>query len=317
MKAIVYAEDFKLQWREVPTPRPISGEALIRVLSVGICGSELSALQEPTGYRKPPLIMGHEIAGIDVGTGRRVAVNPLIPCEKCDFCATARSHLCQARSFVGIHRAGGFAEYVNVPANATIEIPGNMSLTRAALAEPLATVVHFLNRFDPFSTNRVGIIGCGGIGMLALVTAQEFGFSHVEVAELSEARQAHAIALGATAVGSRLDGRFELIIDAVGSANTRANSLRHLADGGQAVWVGLHDDDAPLENVREAIRREATIITSFAYTKDDFRQAVKLLERLPLDSFVEEIPFSSGLDAFNQLMAGKVTAPKVQLVLDR
>lgn len=317
MKAIVYAENFKLQWREVPIPQPSADESLVRVFSVGICGSELSALHEPTGYRRPPLIMGHEIAGIDVSTGRRVAVNPLIPCGKCGFCATGRSHLCPTRSFIGIHRAGGFAEYVNVPTNAMIEIPANMSLVRAALAEPLGTAVHFLSRFDPSSIRRVGIIGTGGIGMLALVAARELGFSHVEVAELSEARQGRATALGAAAVGFRLEGRFELIIDAVGSVGTRAASLRHLADGGQAVWVGLHDDDAVLENVRDAIRREATIVTSFAYTMNDFRQAVKLLERLPLDSLVEEMPFSRGLDAFDLLMAGKVTAPKVQLVLDR
>lgn len=316
MKAIVYGENFKLQWCEVPEPQPTREEILVKVVSVGICGSELSALQEPSSYRKPPLIMGHEIAGIDVGTGRHVAVNPLIPCGRCAACRSGRTHLCPNRSFIGIHRGGGFAEYVSVPSDAAIEMPRGMSFIRAALAEPLATVLHFLAPIDRSLIDRVGIIGTGGIGMLALVAAKEMGFPNIEVAELSESRRKRALDYGAARVEARLNGRFDLIVDAVGTSNTRADSLRHLGSGGRAIWVGLHDDDLRLDDVRDVIRREATIVSSFAYTMKDFRDAVSLLERLPISSsFVEEMPFSSGLEAFDLLMVGKVTAPKVQLVL--
>lgn len=315
MKAIVYTADHTLEWREVPEPPVRPGEVLIKVSSVGICGSELSALQEPTPYRRPPLIMGHEFAGVLVGSDERVTVNPLIACGVCAQCRVDRSHLCAERRLVGVHMAGAFAEYVSAPTSSVVKLPEGMPLKHAALAEPMATVLHFMSDIDLSRVSRMGIIGMGGIGMLALLAARAQGIEHVEVAELQPERCTRASAYGAADVGSRLEGKFDVTLDAVGTSGTRAASVSHLARGGRAVWVGLHDDESTLADVRDLIRREASIATSFAYTMSDFQGAVRLLAGLQIDDVVEEVPFASGLSAFSRLLAGKVAAPKVHLVM--
>lgn len=82
------------------------------------------------------------------------------------------------------------------------------------------------------------------------------------------------------------------------------------------MWVGLHDDGCAVEGVRDLIRRECRIVTSFAYTMQDFQESVRLLGTLNIDRLVKEVPFASGLAAFDQLLAGTVAAPKVQLVME-
>jgi threonine dehydrogenase-like Zn-dependent dehydrogenase len=316
MKAIVYGVGGTLEWQDVSVPSLNAGEVLIKVATVGICGSELSALEEQTSYRVPPLIMGHEFSGIRVDTHERVTVNPLIACKKCKYCQQGRPQLCTNRTLIGVHRPGAFAEYVTAPEYNTIVLPGGMSAAQAALAEPMATVVHFMRELDFRQIKRLGIIGTGGIGMLTLLAARALGVQDVEVAELLPARRELALACGATAAVPKLDGEFGAIVDAVGISATRASSVDLLERGGRAIWVGLHSDECSLVNVRQLIRKECSITSSFAYSNDDFHTALRLLADLDIGGVVQEMPFTSGLSAFDQLVAGRVAAPKVHLVME-
>lgn len=315
MKAIVYLANNSLSWQEVAVPSAKPGDVLIRVASVGICGSELSALEERTEYRVPPLIMGHEFSGTRVDTTERVTVNPLISCGTCDFCTARKPQLCATRSLIGVHRSGAFAEYVTAPVQNVVVLPGNVSWVQAALAEPMATVVHFMRELDTRQVKRLGIIGTGGIGMLTLLAARASGFEHIEVAELLSVRRGLALECGATTAVANLEGEFGAIVDTVGASATRANSVAHLERGGRAIWVGLHSDECSLTCVRDLIRKECTVATSFAYSNEDFRRAVELLANLDISRVVQEMPFASGLEAFEQLAAGKVAAPKIHLVM--
>lgn len=315
MKAIVYTAHATLQMADVPLPEPGQGDVLIKVVSAGICGSELGALQEQTEYRKPPLIMGHEFAGTRVDTGDRVTVNPLLTCGRCAFCRRGESQLCPTRTLVGVHRPGAFAEYVTAPISSVVRMPSGMSWAQAALAEPMATVIRFMRGLDLNRVASMGIIGTGGIGMLAVLAGRAAGMRHIAVAELSEPRRELARAYGADVVGAKLQDKFDVTVDAVGTEGTRNASLGCLERGGTAVWVGLHDDGCAVEGVRDLIRRECRIVTSFAYTMLDFHEAVRLLGTLNIARLVEEVPFASGLAAFDQLLAGTVAAPKIQLVM--
>jgi threonine dehydrogenase-like Zn-dependent dehydrogenase len=315
MKAIVYAMHGTLEWQDVSVPSLKAGEVLIKVASVGICGSELSALEERTSYRVPPLIMGHEFSGFRVDTQQRVTVNPLIACGKCSYCLRGKPQLCANRTLIGVHRSGAFAEYVTAPEENTIPLPDSISAAQAALAEPMATVVHFMRELDLKQITRLGIIGTGGIGMLTLLAARAMGVQNVEVAELLPARRELALACGATAAVPRLEGEFGAIVDAVGISATRASSVELLERGGRAIWVGLHSDECSLVQVRQLIRKECSIMSSFAYSNEDFHAALRLLADLDIGGVVQEIPFTSGLTAFDQLVAGRVAAPKVHLVM--
>src|SRR3954454_19319833 len=148
MKALVYANPKQMEYREEPEPVPALGEVLIRVDAVGICGSDMHAYHGRDPRRVPPLILGHELAGVIVrgpSTGKRVTVNPLITCGRCEFCVQGRNNLCANRTMIGMTRPGGFADYVTTAAESVIEIPQDMTARAAALTEPAATALHALN----------------------------------------------------------------------------------------------------------------------------------------------------------------------------
>ena len=122
MKALVYTDHETLTYRDEIDASAKEGEELIKVRAAGICGSDMHAYHGLDERRIPPLILGHEISGIvDKGkeTGKKVVLNPLITCGKCDYCKNDREHLCSKRIILGmnrpVERQGGFAEYVSVP----------------------------------------------------------------------------------------------------------------------------------------------------------------------------------------------------------
>ena len=121
MQALVYTDTQKLIYREEKNPKFVNGESIIKVFASGICGSDMHAYHGMDNRRIPPLILGHEISGtIDKGkfVGKKVVLNPLITCGKCDYCKQGNEHLCTKRIILGmnrpIERQGGFAEYVSI-----------------------------------------------------------------------------------------------------------------------------------------------------------------------------------------------------------
>jgi threonine dehydrogenase-like Zn-dependent dehydrogenase len=116
VKALVFTGPSVLEVMDVAEPQPVDGEVVVEVAAAGICGSELHGVKTP-GFRTPPLVMGHEFAGVTTD-GRRVAVNPLVSCGECDLCRLGYVELCRKRALLGVHRPGGFAERAAVPASA-------------------------------------------------------------------------------------------------------------------------------------------------------------------------------------------------------
>jgi len=116
VRALVFTAPGTVQLLDVPEPDPGPGDVVVQVRAAGICGSELHGVRRP-GFRKPPLIMGHEFAGIGA-EGESVVVNPILSCGRCAQCQRGLRHVCEEREIIGVHRAGGFAERVAVPASA-------------------------------------------------------------------------------------------------------------------------------------------------------------------------------------------------------
>src|SRR2546430_3883506 len=156
---------------DVPEPDPVPGDVLVQVRAAGICGSELHGARRP-GFRKPPLIMGHEFAGVSAD-GTAVVINPILSCGRCAECQRGLRNVCRNREIIGVHRAGGFAERVAVPASALRPLPPGLSWEAAALVEPAANAAHAWNQAGgalgaPGAVRakgaRVAVIGGGAIG---------------------------------------------------------------------------------------------------------------------------------------------------------
>jgi threonine dehydrogenase-like Zn-dependent dehydrogenase len=313
---------------DVPEPDPAPGEVLVEVRAAGICGSELHGARRP-GFRQPPLIMGHEFAGIGAG-GEAVVVNPILSCGRCAECRRGLRHVCREREIIGVHRAGGFAERVAVPASALRPLPAGLPWEAAALIEPAANAVHAWNQAgraldasgaggadgapgaDGAEGARVAVIGCGAIGLLCAATALSGGAGRVEVTDLSPARLAAAQRLGAEVADPGLSGEYDVVIDAVGSAATRAASVAHQRPGGVAVWLGLAEEEAGFD-ANALIRSEKRVLGSFAYNDEEFAQAISRIQDWDL-TWAAGYPLSAAAGIFTDLMNGGLHPLKALLL---
>lgn len=305
---MVFTRPGAVEMLEVDEPEAGEDEVLVEVRAAGICGSELHGISKP-GFRQPPLVMGHEFAGT-TPDGRRVTVNPIIDCGDCDRCRAGRTQVCRRRAIVGIHRAGAFAERVAVPARLVHELPDAVSFEVAAMVEPVANAVHAWRLAQAPQAARVAVLGAGTIGLVTLLVAKHHG-AEVTVTDLADDRLAVAGRLGADRTGAALDGEYDVIVDAVGAADTHRASLEHLVPGGTTVWLGLLSTD-PGFDAQDALRQEKTVRGSFAYTDDDFREALALASTLDL-GWADTFALDAGAAIFTQLMEGRSDVVKALL----
>jgi threonine dehydrogenase-like Zn-dependent dehydrogenase len=295
--------------QDVPDATAGDGEVIVHVDRAGICGSELHGIRTP-GFRVPPLIMGHEFVG-HTSDGQRVAVNPLVSCSTCDRCRAGLPQLCRTRTLLGVHRAGGFAERVAVPRASLHVLSDGIDWDLAALIEPLANGIHAWTLAGAPEGARIAVIGCGPIGLSCIEVARHHGASFVAAADLSPERSAVAVSLGVDVASPALEGEFDVIFDAVGTATTRASSLEHLIPGGTTIWLGLATADAGFD-AAGAVRFEKTIRGSFAYSDDEFAAATRLAPRLDL-SWTTTYPLEQGAEIFTALMNGQSSPVKALL----
>jgi threonine dehydrogenase-like Zn-dependent dehydrogenase len=315
LKALVFTAPGTVELLDVPEPEPAPGDVLVQVRAAGICGSELHGARRP-GFREPPLIMGHEFAGTSAG-GEAVVINPILSCGRCEQCQRGLRHVCREREIIGVHRAGGFAERAAVPASALRPVPLGLPWETAALIEPAANAVHAWNRTggalgaDGAKGARVAVIGCGAIGLLCVAMAVSGGAGRIDVSDLSPDRLAAAQRLGASVAGPNLHGEYDVVIDAVGSAATRAASVAHQRPGGVAIWLGLADEDAGFD-ASALVRSEKRVLGSFAYSDEEFAQATGLIREWDL-AWAAGYPLTEGAEIFTELMNGGLYPVKALL----
>jgi threonine dehydrogenase-like Zn-dependent dehydrogenase len=178
MKALVYTAPAALDYGDMPDPAPAQGEQLIRIDSVGICGSDMHAFLGHDDRRPAPLILGHEGAGTITGgrrDGERVTINPLVTCGTCPACTSGRDNLCATRQIISMPpREGAFAQYVAMPDRNLVQVPEGFALEAAALAEPVAVSWHAVRLgldMLPDTRRDMGlVIGGGAIGVAAALS---------------------------------------------------------------------------------------------------------------------------------------------------
>ena len=311
MRALVFTAPGVVELQDVADPEPGPGETLVAVRAAGICGSELHGVRDP-GFRVPPLIMGHEFAGV-TSDGAEVIIHPVLSCGQCDLCTLGSRQLCRDRVLIGVGRPGGFGELVAVPESALRPKPTGLSWAAAALAEPAASAVHAVALAGGAAGQRVAVLGCGAIGLFAVLAAVSDGAASVVATDLSPGRLAVAARLGAApgGDGSTLAGEFDLIIDAAGTEGSRAQSVARLRPGGTAVWLGLASPD-PGFDARALVRAEQRVLGSFAYTDEAFDQAIRLVGGFDLD-WAEPVPLADGARVFTALMTGGLDPAKAIL----
>ena len=331
MKALVYTQPNEMQILERPYPSLEANEVVLKIESVGICGSDMHAFHGHDPRRKPGLVLGHEFAGTVEETssslfakGQRVTGNPLITCGHCEYCLQGRNNLCANRTMVGMTRPGAFAQYMSIPASSLIAIPNGLSVDAAALTEPAATAVHAINLSmralqRPIQECRVLVLGGGAIGMLSALLLKHYGVGDLTVAEVNplrrQALEQHAACNTINPMYEQpTENGYEFVMDCVGAAVTRNTALAAVKPGGVVMHVGLQDWASEID-MRKLTLAEITLLGTYTYSTVDLQATVNLLVRNAFGdlSWVESRSLDDGPQAFMDLHAGKTAAAKVLL----
>jgi 2-desacetyl-2-hydroxyethyl bacteriochlorophyllide A dehydrogenase len=324
-----------LEVKPWPDPELKPGDALVRVRAAAVCGSDLHGWLGHSRGRTPPLILGHELAGevleardsaTGLRRGERVAIYPLLGCDQCRSCASGRDYLCRRRQVLGLHVAGGFAEYVAVPTKNLYPLPEEIGFIEGALVEPLACGLHMAG-LAARDMGQVAILGAGPIGLITLQVARELKFPRIAVVEVNPHRAAAARQLGADlTVNPGYPNSWEelerffgedgcaVVFDAAGFSATRQLALQLVSSGGLIVLAGLGEQETALDCV-EMVRREIRLEGAFAYCRREFQKALEWVAagRLNTTGWVREAALAEGQKVFEDLISPRATEIKVVL----
>lgn len=323
MKAVRIHGIGDVRLHQEPTPEPTPGHPLVRVTSVGLCGSDRHWFVDGSigdAVVERPLVLGHELAGvIESGprSGQTVAIDPAIPCEHCDPCDRGFTHLCTDLRFAGHGETdGGLREYVTWPEENLIDVPAEFSPDETALLEPLCVGLHALSltRFETGSD--VGVFGCGPIGLILIQLLLDAGVGTVFATDVLDHRIAAAEEAGArvfdardpkhvgeilsAASGNALDVTF----DASGDDGAMDSAIATVRPGGRVVLAGIPDGDRTTFKASTARRKGLTLLLSRRAKAEHYPQAVRLLSesRVNLSSLVtNRLPLERAEEGFREL----------------
>ena len=265
MKALILSGYKQLDIVDIAKPQPADDELLIRIKACGICGSDVHGYDGSTGRRLPPVVMGHEAAGIVEAVGNavsgfqpgdRVTFDSTVFCGKCYFCLRGQINLCDEREIIGVstpafRRMGAFAEYVTVPARISYHLPDNMPFTHAAMIEAVSVAVHAVSLTPIALEDTVVVVGAGMIGLLTLQAALLAGAGRIFVVDVDDSRLELARNLGATRTfnsrnASTVPDLLQLtmgrgadaILECVGTSITVQLALDAVRKGGTVTLIG-------------------------------------------------------------------------------
>ncbi len=298
---------FDLQTVDIPTPG--SDEILLKNMTSGLCGTDVHIYNgDAPGLAAPGTTLGHEFAGIVEAVGKnitefqkgdRIAVEPNLFCGQCHFCRQAKKHFCENWSAIGLGRHGGFQEYTLIPPQAAYLMPENLSFEQAAFFEPMACVLHGIERARVSPGETVVLLGAGSIGLLYIQALRQVGATSVIVSEPAALKRKLAKELGATTVVDPTKESLEeivkaetnglganVLIDAAGLLSSIDLGLKVLENTGRILIFGVPPENTPTEIVPfEIYRREIEIIGSFTnpYTNE---AALKFLTTTKVDEII-------------------------------
>lgn len=341
MKALVLTRYNQLEYLDVPEPQFGPDEVLVQVKACGICGSDVHGLDGSTGRRIPPIIMGHEAAGViaQVGSrvqrwqqGDRVTFDSTISCGSCHFCRRGQVNLCDRRRVLGVscaefRRDGAFAQYVAVPQHILYQLPETLSFERAAMVEPVSIALHAVSRLPVQLNDAAVVVGSGMVGLFVIQALRLAGCGRILAVDLDPDRLALACRLGAdqglspndcdvpAEILRQTSGRgADLALEVVGLPATFSLAVACARKGGSLGLVGNLSPTVELP-LQMAVTRELTLFGSCA-SCGDYPACLDLIARRAIDVdalLSATAPLSEGAAWFYRLR--RANEPLMKVVL--
>lgn len=298
MKQQVMVAPKKLEFRDVPIPRMKKDEVLVKMMRIGICGSDIHVYYGKHPLTSYPVTQGHEVSGViekvgssmkDFKPGDMVTIQPQVVCGKCFPCAHGNYHICDELKVMGFQTTGMASEYFVVEKSKVIKLPDSMSYEEGAMIEPTAVACAAFSKIDSVEGMKVIVLGAGPIGNLVAQTSKALGAKEVLITDLSDFRLEIAKTVGIDYIINPLRQNFsdkiieifghekaDLIIECVGSNQTINEAISNARKGTEIIIVGVFGDK-PTIDLAIVQNNELKLIGTLMYQKRDYLQAIELV----------------------------------------
>ncbi len=325
----------KVEFREVPIPQLKAGEVLVKIMEIGICGSDIHVYLGKHPFTSYPVTQGHEVSGLieklgegvtGLTIGQKVTIQPQVVCGQCYPCRHGKYNLCESLKVMGFQTTGVASHYFAVDAKKVTPLPETMSLEEGAMIEPLAVAVHAVRRMGDMTGKDVCVLGAGPIGILVAQAAKGMGAARVMITDISEVRLQKAAECGIdfcintkeTNFGEALLQSFgpdkaDVIYDCAGNDITMGQAIQYARKGSTiilvAVFAGMAKVDLAVLN-----DHELDLNTSMMYRSEDYEKAIELADsgKVQLKPLISQrFPFQKYLEAYKYIDENRETTMKV------
>lgn len=285
-------------FREVPTPEPKKGEVLIKIMKIGVCGSDIHVYHGEHPFTKYPVTQGHEVSGeiAAVGEGvegfapgQKVTIQPQVVCGKCYPCRHGKYNLCEELKVMGFQTTGVASRYFAVDASKVTALPEDLSFDEGAMIEPLAVAVHGVRQAGDVNGLKIAVLGAGPIGILVAQTAKGMGAESVMITDVSDVRLAKAKEckvdfcvntknkdFGEAMVENFGPDKADIIYDCAGNNITMGQAIKYARKGSTIILVAVFAGEAKVD-LAVLNDHELDLNTTMMYRNEDYIEAIRLV----------------------------------------
>ena len=330
----------QITFREIPVPEPGDDQVLVKIMKIGVCGSDIHVYHGTHPFTSYPVTQGHEVSakvvswGANVSgfsEGQRVTIEPQVYCGKCYPCTHGKYNLCEELKVMGFQTTGTASEYFAVDASKVTPLPEGMTFNEGAMIEPLAVTVHAAKRFPELEGAKVVVLGAGPIGILLAQSCKALGAAQVMVTDVSDYRLELAKKCGADFVYNTLNKDFgeamiesfgpdkaDVIYDCAGNDITMGQAIKYARKGSTIILVAVFGKMATVD-LAVLNDHELDLNTTMMYRHEDYVDAIRLvgegkIQLKPLMS--KHFAFKDYLQAYQYIDENRETTMKVLIDVD-
>ncbi len=325
----------KIEFQELPMPTIQDDQVLVKIMKIGVCGSDIHVFHGEHPFTSYPVTQGHEVSGeiVSVGKdvkelcpGQKVTIQPQVVCGGCYPCRHGKYNLCEELKVMGFQTTGAASQYFAVDAAKVTALPPEMSFDEGAMIEPLAVGVHAVRQAGDVSGQKIVVIGAGPIGILTAQAAKGLGAKSVLVTDVSAYRLQKAKECGADFVANTREKNFgeamvecfgpdkaDVIYDCAGNNVTMGQAVQYARKGSViilvAVFAGVAQIDLAVLN-----DHELDLKTTMMYRNEDYLDAIRLVEegKVQLAPLItKHFPFREYQQAYEYIDQNRETTMKV------
>ena len=325
----------EIMFREIPIPEPQKGEVLIKIMKIGICGSDIHVYHGEHPFTSYPVTQGHEVSGEIVKSGegvegfepgQKVTIQPQVVCGKCYPCRHGKYNLCEELKVMGFQTTGTASHYFAVDAAKVTKLPDDMSFDEGAMIEPLAVAVHAIRQAGDVKGLKIAVLGAGPIGILVAQTAKGMGAESVMITDISDIRLDKAKECGVDFCvntknedfGEAMIANFgpdkaDVIYDCAGNNITMGQAIRYARKGSTIILVAVFAGEAKVD-LAVLNDHELDLNTTMMYRNEDYLDAIRLVneKKVVLAPLVSEhFAFKDYLKAYEYIDDNRESTMKV------